>query len=66
MLAEFVIAGNHNSMRATRNQSPLQIWTQRFYTNKSDPYEIDPQFDLYSIDWDAQNFILIKTSWFRN
>ena len=56
MLAEFVTALNHHLMRTSRNQSPLQIWTQGLYTsaNKGDLlYETDPEFHLYGIDWDG-------------
>ena len=56
MLAEFVTAGNHHSMCGTINQSPLEIWTQLFYTsaNKGNfPHETDPEFYLYDIDWDG-------------
>ena len=55
MLAEFVTAANHHPMGTTRNQSPLQIWTQGFYKspNKGNFHEIDPQFNLYSTDWDG-------------
>ena len=54
MVAEIVTAGNHHSMCGTMNQSPLQIWTQAFYTsaNKSGfPHETDPEF--HHIDWDG-------------
>ena len=43
-------------MRTSRIQSPLQIWTQGFYTstNKGDLlHETDPEFYLYGIDWDG-------------
>ena len=38
MLAEFVTAWNNHPMHTSKNQSPLQIWTQGFYTssNKGD------------------------------
>ena len=56
MLAEFVTAWNNHPMRTNKNQSPLQIWTQGFYTssNKGDLlHETDPEFHLYGIDWDG-------------
>ena len=56
MLAEFVTTWNHHPMRTSRNQSPLQIWTQGFYTsaNKGDLlHETDPESHLCGIDWDG-------------